>query len=343
MAGDQGILEWLRRLTLLLGATMIGAAAPSPQRRHGSVVFDEAGYNACMEQDTTSVEPRYGGVEYKQDFFELHRKLDEGDTGTVYLATDTRAKTMVVIKAIREELVVLYQAERCFLKHVRSPLMPQLYLTMEMKNATFRPGKSFAIVMEYLEGKDLQALAIENWDLARNRVPDLFIKVGGFIRDLHIHGLIYRDMKPENIMMLDDGAIKVIDFGFAGKTATPHPASFTNTYACPALLQHFEDMAQSDELIDYGPYLKTDEYGLGMVLLTIIFGYHPLCDEQGDGVDLINGVPNDLFEKCGPVWGTVLRGLLHVDPSERWSIKEALKKYKKLEKRYRKQRKKGRQ
>lgn len=349
MVGDRGVLEWLCCLALLLCAIMVGvgvggeAVAALPEDGGGDgFYFDEAGYDECMRQ-RPNVNPYYKGAKYSRASFKIIDVLQKDELEAIFLATDRVGRREVVIKVFGEELGGLFKAEKCFMQHVRSPIMPQLYLTLEMSRVFLKSEKSYAIVMEYLKGQDLRTFGSEEAHRPQilNAIPQMFTKIGGFFRDLHRHGLFYRDTKPENIMMLDDGTIRLVDFGLAGKVTTPQPGIFTIAYACPALVERACTQTGLGEFINYGPYQKTDEYGLAMVLLEVILGGHPRYDnDDNEIIEEFEQVFEQLDAICGPVWGEVLRGMLQDDPTHRTSIDKALEKYQKLKGEYERQRRK---
>lgn len=199
--------------------------------------------------------------------FQILHKVGEGGTSRVYLAYDNRigksvavkeyvkGKTDIVSKAMRTEIELL--------KHLNHPAIPQIYDVAES-------GDSLILVMEYVEGRSLDKVLSERVSFPEERVLEFARQLADVLDYLHNRPtpIIYRDMKPGNLILKPDGTLMLIDFGTARqyiKSATSDTVSLgTIGYAAP---EQFGGMGQTDP--------RTDIYGLGVTLYHLLTGKNP--------------------------------------------------------------------
>ncbi|MBA3944179.1 MAG: serine/threonine-protein kinase [Herpetosiphonaceae bacterium] len=190
----------------------------------------------------------------------------------VYKAQDTRlGHTLVVVKemlaphggdptAIQQAITDFQRQADLLAKHLH-PNLPHVI-------DSFKEGDRYFLVMEYIEGQTLrQLLEATQGPLPEARVLDWAVQLCAVLTFLHTRQppIIYRDLKPDNIMLQPNGTIKLIDFGIArlyqaGKTVDTVPLG-TRGYAAP---EQFGG-GQSDE--------RTDVYALGAVLYELLTAY----------------------------------------------------------------------
>ncbi len=146
--------------------------------------------------------------------YELHGLIAPGGMGEVYKATHSRLKREVAVKVIRrnqQDSPLLYEN---FLREIETlgqlehPNMVRAYDALEYEGYLF-------LVMELLAGVSLQMLASKNRFLNVETLLDVMIGVSDAIVHLHGNGYLHLDIKPGNIMLLDDGRTKLIDYGLA--------------------------------------------------------------------------------------------------------------------------------
>lgn len=144
--------------------------------------------------------------------YEVIREIGRGGMGAVYLAQDTRLGRRVALKLLSGELTTEQRHIRRFEQEARAasalnhPNIVTIYDIGETDVGRF-------IIMEFVEGRTLR-------EVARTPLPlDVLVRLGGQIaRALnvaHISGIVHRDIKTDNIMVRDDGYVKVLDFGVA--------------------------------------------------------------------------------------------------------------------------------
>lgn len=184
--------------------------------------------------------------------YRVKKKLGEGGNSVAYLALDTTTGKKVTIKSYKMGKAVNSEAE--ILKDLSHPSIPQLIET----------GPS-EIVLEYMEGETLEAYLKGHGPLKEKEAVAIAIKLIGILRYLHGRRIpvIFRDIKPSNVIIRKDGEVALIDFG----AARFYEANLKNDtenlgtigYAAP---EQFGNLGQTSP--------ATDIYCFGMTLLQML-------------------------------------------------------------------------
>src|SRR5699024_4431040 len=167
-------------------------------------------------------------------------EIGRGCMNIVYLAMDNRHKKSLVIKDIRkrqsgnhEVLINSLVIEANMLKKLEHPALPRIYDIIETSDGIY-------VVMDYIESESQK----EKMDREYSVPPDEVIEWAKQLSDVlaYLHNqepnpIIYRDMKPDNIMLTPDGTIKLVDFGIAREYKIDRSSDTTNlgtkAYAAP--------------------------------------------------------------------------------------------------------------
>ena len=311
-AGD----EELRREVEALFETGDPAAAPSGKsspRRH-----------ARRGEARTPLEVVPGRT--KLGSYRILEKIGAGGMGTVYLAKDARLGRRVALKLLPahfardEELVSRFEQEA----RAASALNHPNILTV---HEIGRDAGRLFIVTEYVEGRTLRERMWEG-RFEPAAALDVCAQAAGALAKAHASGLVHRDVKPENIMLDEEGHVKVLDFGIAKRLApspsvdTEAPTNArvdtasgvvlgTTTYMSPEQVRGLELDGRSDV------------WSLGCVLYEMLAGRPPF-DEQNFGdlvVSILHGEPPPLAslapESAEEVEPLILRSLAK-DKDERF-------------------------
>ena len=195
--------------------------------------------------------------------YELLRELGKGGQATTYLARDRALHRLVVIKRYhgvaspgRREAVL---NEGRALARIRSPFVAPCH-GVETR------GDEIDLIVEYVPGRPLTELtASERADI--RRCVRLIEQVAGGLAEVHACGLLHRDIKPQNIILGDDGVPRLVDFGLAIPVASQglHEVAGSPPYMAP------EQARGQGERVD----ARTDVFGLGAVLYYLLTGQPP--------------------------------------------------------------------
>src|SRR5262249_41538492 len=154
--------------------------------------------------------------------FQILQKIGSGGMGSVYKAAQPAMNRMVAVKILhpkltgRKDLVSRFRREARAMSHLEHPNTVKVLLYGELDDG------SLYIVMEYLEGKNLNQVVRKEGPLSAERAVPILIQVCGALQEAHLQGIIHRDLKPENIFLSTNGGLrdypKVLDFGLAKVT-----------------------------------------------------------------------------------------------------------------------------
>ncbi len=202
--------------------------------------------------------------------YKILRKIGQGGMSIVYLAMNERANKQWAIKEVRKDGVKDFgfvkqglAVETDMLKKLRHPSLPGIIDIIEDKDM-------FLIVMDYIEGNPLSKVLEESGAQPQEDVIRWAKQLCDVLGYLHTRtpAIIYRDMKPANVMLKPDGNVTLIDFGtareFKEKNIADTTCLGTVGYAAP---EQFGGMGQTDA--------RTDIYCLGATLYHLVTGMNP--------------------------------------------------------------------
>ena len=199
--------------------------------------------------------------------YQIIKSLGEGGMADVYLAVDTILNREVAIKMLRGELsndpvtLLRFQREANAASKLNHPNVVQVYDVGEYE------GRHY-IVMEHVRGRTLKQLIQLRGALHKEEAVNIMKQVVSAVQHAHEHHIIHRDIKPQNIMIKDDGTVKITDFGIA-------------------LAHDAVQLTQSDSVLGSAHYLapettrgepatnQIDIYALGIVFYELLSGDVP--------------------------------------------------------------------
>jgi TonB family protein len=146
--------------------------------------------------------------------YQVVEELGAGAMGVVYLCVDSRLARPVAVKVLREKEAMTEAEREQFRARFRHEAEAAGRLTHPDIVQIYDIGPSY-LVMEFLEGRPLGAHLKAGGSFSVRQICSLVLRVADAIDYAHRHGIVHRDVKPANIMMMDDGSVKVMDFGVA--------------------------------------------------------------------------------------------------------------------------------
>jgi eukaryotic-like serine/threonine-protein kinase len=205
--------------------------------------------------------------------YQLGSLLGVGGMARVYLATDRVLERQVAVKVLSPP----YAQDPVFVERFRREARSAARLSHANIVAVFDSGSDAGehyLVMEYVAGQSLAELLGRQGRLAPRRAAELAVEVCAALAAAHAQGLVHRDVKPANVLVGDDGQVKVTDFGIVKAAAT---ATLTGTGTVLGTAAYL-----SPEQAQGGPVdARSDLYSLGCVLYELLCGTPPF----GSGVD----------------------------------------------------------
>src|SRR5579875_1807787 len=204
--------------------------------------------------------------------YELTHLIARGGMAEVYRAFDHLLDRPVALKILFPELSV----DRAFVERFRREAQAAANLSHPNIVPVFDWGEddsTYFIVMEYVEGKPLSALLRSQGPLPPRQVAEIGGHVAAALAYAHRHGVIHRDVKPGNVLITDDGLVKVTDFGIARAVNTEE--SLTQTGAVMGTATYFSP-EQAEGL---GVDRRSDVYSLGVVLFELLTGRPPFLGD----------------------------------------------------------------
>lgn len=207
------------------------------------------------------------------DKYEILTLIGQGGMSKVYLARDRRLNKQWAVKEIQKkardknnEVVVQSAiAEANMIKQLDQPFIVRIVDIIDNPDVIY-------IIEDYIEGETLNTILEENGAQPQELVIEWAMQICEALEYLHTRkpAIIYRDMKPSNVMLKPDGNIKIIDFGIAREYKEQSLADTvslgTKGYAAP---EQFGGKGQTDA--------RTDVYCLGVTLYHLVTGHSP-CD-----------------------------------------------------------------
>lgn len=235
--------------------------------------------------------------------YEILKKIGQGGMSIVYVAMDTRLNKQWAIKEIKKSkkqdtktLLKSLQMEANILKMVDHPVLPRIVDIINYKGTVF-------VVMDYIEGRTLSEVLKLEGAQPQDKVIEWAKDLCSALDYLHSMNppIIYRDMKPSNIMLKPDGKVKLIDFGtakeFDVESLADTTALGTRGYAAPE--QFGDARGRGIHKTD----ARTDIYSLGATLYHILTGKNPseppyVIKPIRDWNPMLSGGLEKIINKC---------------------------------------------
>jgi serine/threonine protein kinase len=254
-------------------------------------------------------------VERTFDHFTVVETLGVGGMGTVYKARDMQLDRFVALKLLRrdlgseEEHKARLQQEARIAAAVNHPYVIQVF------DSGTDHGQ-FYVVMELVDQGSLDDLMALQPRLPEKRVLEIGIQVAKGLRAAHRRGLIHRDVKPANILFVDEHAAKIGDFGLA--------SSATQRWAIEGVVWGTPEYVSPERLNNDPEDFRSDIYSLGATLFHAIAGKPPIeaSTNSSTGLLELKQKPLDLeaiVPDVSAATAEVLQRMIAPDPAERFS------------------------
>ena len=214
----------------------------------------------------------------------LKDKVGTGGMATVYRAQDQVLDRTVAVKIMLPQ----YAGDATFAARFKQEAQAAAGLSSPYIVGVYdwgKDGDTYYIVMEYLRGTDLKSGIKSHGALDPKKVAQIGSQISSALSVAHKHEIIHRDIKPQNIMVLPDGNIKVMDFGIA-RAKNSHLTQDNNVLGTAHYVSPEQTRGQ-----DLGP--TSDIYSLGVVMYECATGRVPFDGDDAISVALkqVNELP----------------------------------------------------
>jgi serine/threonine-protein kinase len=226
------------------------------------------------------------------DRYELEELVGAGGMSSVYRARDTLLERNVAMKVLHsryrddEEYVERFRREA---RAVAQLSHPHIVTVIDRGDAD---GQQF-IVFEYVDGENLKQLIARIGPLPARRAVEIALEIADGLAFAHEHGLVHRDVKPQNVLLTPEGDAKVTDFGIARSLDMEHGVTQTGTVLGTS------NYLSPEQAGGRGVTPATDIYSLGVVLFELLAGEVPFPGDNFVAVAMkhINEPPPELLER----------------------------------------------
>jgi len=203
--------------------------------------------------------------------YKILDKLGEGGMGVVYKAQDTKLQRMVALKFLPPHVAENPEEKARFIQEAQAasalshPNVTTIYGIEESPEGLF-------ISMEFVEGHTLKKIA-EKESPSIKRILEIAIQVSEGLNAAHRKGIVHRDIKSDNIMVTQDGQVKIMDFGLARLEGVDHLTETGSTLGTAAYMS--PEQAQGEEVDQ-----RSDIFSFGVVLYELLTGRLPFRGEH---------------------------------------------------------------
>jgi hypothetical protein len=253
-------------------------------------------------------------------------ELGRGGMGIVYLAQDLRLPRRVAMKSLSASAandagrLERFKREAWAAAKITHPAVATIYAFEDLGGHPF-------IVSEYVRGKtlssELQQGALEPW-----RARRIAIEIARALCAAHEEGVVHRDLKPDNVLLTEDGGVKVVDFGIA-QLESAAESGLTREGTWVGTPAYMAPEQKEGGVVD----ARADIYSFGVVLSEMLTGRHPLTARPPSASSRPGSTPSgasgaSTSRENAPLsgaLGAIVKRSLQLDPSERYgSARELL-------------------
>jgi len=257
--------------------------------------------------------------------YRIIKKLGAGGMGEVYLALDTKLDRKVAIKVLPPDSLAEENLKKRLIREAQAaaklehPNICAIYDVNEADSLTF-------IVMQYIEGETL-AEKMERKPLGLSTALAIAEHAAEGLAEAHAHGIVHRDIKPQNMMITPRGQLKILDFGLAkqirSSDTVDNDAQTATLLSRPGLVVGTVPYMSPEQVQGDPLDASSDIFSLGVTLYEILAGKHPFKDKSAavtmSRILLGEPIPTEQFHaQVSPELQTLLSKMLCKDKAARY-------------------------
>lgn len=237
--------------------------------------------------------------------YQVERRLGEGGMGCVFQVKSRDAAAFFALKILSKEDYSVYAniyAEVYSLQDLNHPGIPKIFEVKEDDQYVY-------IIQEFIHGVDLKTLMLKYGRVEEDIIVFWMNELAEILQYLHVQGVLHRDIKPGNIMLSNDGQLKVIDFGLARDLEDKDGVDIRVV----GTLAH----TPPERYIRKAANEQTDIYGYGSTFYFLASGEVPrsMKEEPKRNMQLMM---RDLKSQVSPAVFNVIKTCMAVDPQDRY-------------------------
>ena len=257
--------------------------------------------------------------------YRIIEKIGAGGMGEVYLAEDTKLGRKVAIKFLPPGSTADEQAKKRLVREAKAAAQLDHPNICSVYEVSEEDGHSF-IVMQYVDGETL-ARRIRNGPLEPSLALDMAVQVVDALAEAHSHGIVHRDIKPQNIMLTTRGQAKVMDFGLARVIRQELPleteAKTASLLSEPGMIVGTIPYMSPEQVKGESVDARSDIFSLGCVLYESVTGKAAFARQSA--VETMAAILKD--EPPSPVeigsnitreWNQLIKRCLEKNPNDRF-------------------------
>lgn len=252
--------------------------------------------------------------------YRLRRRLGSGGMGVVWKAIDLRLQRPVAVKQLREQSGTGSDAEPAAQRAIREGrIAARLYHPNAVAvHDVVEDGGQPLLVMEYFPSRSLAEVLIQDGPLPAREAASVGAQVAAALAEAHEAGIVHRDVKPGNILIANDGSVKIGDFGISHAVGDD---SITRSAVVPGTPAYFAPEVARGR----GHTPASDVFSLGATLYAAVEGVPPFGEDDDNSLTVLQRVAEGVFPApahAGPL-APVLLAMLAVKPGDRISAAQA--------------------
>ncbi len=256
--------------------------------------------------------------------YELQEPVGRGGMATIFKAVDLRMGRVVAVKILRDvyssdpKFVTRFQREARAASALQHPNIVQVF-------DYGQSGESYYIVMEFVDGMDLRRYLKRSGTLDNDRAVEISHDVALGLGAAHRRGIVHRDVKPQNILLNDDGLVKLTDFGIASMYKDAEAERLTTTGMTLGTVQYYAPEQAQGEIVSPA----ADVYALGIVMYELLTGRTPFDGDTPVAVAMrhiqeLPEPPSVINPAIAPGLERIILRCLEKDPRDRYRDGDAL-------------------
>ena len=214
---------------------------------------------------------KYIGTTF-DDRFKIIKRIGEGGMAVVFEAFDNVENKIVAVKVLKEEIANDSQSVKRFINESKAVSMMSHPNIVKIYNVSVKDDLKY-IAMEYIDGVTLKSYMTHKGRLSMVEALSYTEQILRALEHAHAKGVTHRDIKPQNILLLKDGKIKVTDFGIA---KLPNAETVTMTDKAIGTVYYISPEQASGKPIDS----RSDLYSLGVMMYEMLTGELPFNAES---------------------------------------------------------------